>query len=359
MSTGSTPPVNSGTSELQRLATFEAHKAAAAQATPVAASPAYQDKPGVIDRDTLQEQAPELAGAYDQYAGADGELSHEEFEQLYAALKGPTDPDTAMLESLYQEHLGRSPDGQGLAVWGQQMKEMRAAGKSDAEIKALMTPKITGSPEYQRLHPEKAAATAPVARTGSATTTAPGAAPFISQFAPDGAENGYTNGSSNCGPTSMASIVRAFGGGEGLTDAQLINQLGAAGGTGEAGTGVDNVGVMARSAGLNAEVRYGTDTDWIADQIDAGKMVVANGDYYSMAPHENAAKKGQGGHYIAVVGKDASGNFLVNDPADQPGGTKTVSPGELARFMNSRQGGGNMISVGSDQPRPTAGTAGA
>src|SRR5690349_17613443 len=38
-----------------------------------------------------------------------------------------------------------------------------------------------------------------------------GKVPYINQYRPAGAANGYTNGPSNCGPTSMAMIARAFG----------------------------------------------------------------------------------------------------------------------------------------------------
>lgn len=172
-----------------------------------------------------------------------------------------------------------------------------------------------------------------------------GNAPWISQYSPGGNDGSYYNGGSNCGPTSLAMIARAFGKGEGLTDARLINKLGEAGGTTADGTGVNGISAMARSIGLGAQQRGpGADVNWIAEQLEAGKMVVANGDYYAMAPHADPAKVGTGGHYVAVVGMDAQGNFIVNDPADKNVGT--VSPGDLARFISGNRNGGYQIAVG-------------
>ena len=74
-------------------------------------------------------------------------------------------------------------------------------------------------------------------------------------------------------------------------------------------------------------------------------MVVANGDYYAMADH-NRAKIGQGGHYVAVVGMDASGNFLVNDPADANIKGRAFTPDELATFIKSNSNGGYQVAIG-------------
>jgi hypothetical protein len=100
-----------------------------------------------------------------------------------------------------------------------------------------------------------------------------------SQYRPAGAERGYYNGPSNCGPTSMAMIARAFGYGAGMTDAQLINHLGQQGGTSAAGTSVNGIVAMAQAMGKQGQIRGpGANADWIREQLQQGKKVVANGD---------------------------------------------------------------------------------
>jgi LysM repeat protein len=171
----------------------------------------------------------------------------------------------------------------------------------------------------------------------------PGKAPFISQYSPAGAERGYHNGPSNCGPTSMAMIARAAGYGKNMTDAQLINHLGAMGGTTADGTSVNGIAAMAEGIGKSASVKGpSANVQWIADQLKAGKMVVANGDYYAMPPHGNEGRTS--GHYVSVVGMDNNGNFIVNDPADK--NVHTITPAQMAHFINSNPNGGYQISIG-------------
>lgn len=167
-------------------------------------------------------------------------------------------------------------------------------------------------------------------------------APYINQYSPAGKSGGYTNGAANCGPTSMAMIARAFGYGKGMTDAQLITRLGRMGGTNGNGTNVNGIAAMAQGIGKTAQTRGpGAHVDWIADQLRAGKLVVANGDYFAMAPHENPSRSS--GHYVAVVGMEGR-NFLVHDPADR--NVHKVSPEAMAKFIRSNPNGGYQIAVG-------------
>ncbi|MDB5101632.1 MAG: hypothetical protein JWM80_6053 [Cyanobacteria bacterium RYN_339] len=171
----------------------------------------------------------------------------------------------------------------------------------------------------------------------------PARAPEIDQYHPNGEDQGYYNGSANCGPTSMAMIARAFGWGGDLSDAKLINSLGAAGGTTAEGTSVNGIVAMARAIGKSGEIKQGADAAWIRDQLEGGHLVVANGDYYAMAPHDNGRNIGQGGHYVAVIGLEGD-RFIVNDPADK--NVHLVSGPDLETFIRSNRNGGYQIAVG-------------
>lgn len=178
------------------------------------------------------------------------------------------------------------------------------------------------------------------------TTSKAGKAPYINQYSPAGASGGYWNGPANCGPTSMAIIARAFGYGKSMSDAALINHLGKMGGTSGNGTNVNGIAAMAKGIGKSAVTKGpGAQVDWIASELRAGKLVVANGDYHAMAPHINPNKTS--GHYVAVIGLDSQGRFLVHDPAWNNGGAPiALSRDQLATFIRSNPNGGWQISVG-------------
>ncbi|MCE9667014.1 C39 family peptidase [Myxococcus stipitatus] len=171
----------------------------------------------------------------------------------------------------------------------------------------------------------------------------PSKVPQISQYNPAGKSGGYTNGPANCGPTSMAQIARAFGYGKDMNDAQLINHLGKIGGTGSNGTGVNGIAQMAKAMGKNCVTKGpGANVEWIADQLKQGKLVVANGDYHAMPPHQNEGRTS--GHYVTVAGMDSKGNFIVRDPADA--NVKTITPEQMKHFLRSNPNGGYQMAIG-------------
>ncbi len=173
-----------------------------------------------------------------------------------------------------------------------------------------------------------------------------GKVPYINQYSPAGAAGGYWNGPANCGPTSMAMIARAFGYGKSMSDAKLINHLGKIGGTSGNGTNVGGIAAMAHGIGKSATTKGpGAHVDWIASELRKGKLVVANGDYHAMAPHINNARTS--GHYVAVVGLDRQGRFLVHDPAWRNGGAPiALTASQLSTFIRSNPNGGYQISIG-------------
>ncbi|MBZ4415674.1 C39 family peptidase [Myxococcus sp. RHSTA-1-4] len=182
--------------------------------------------------------------------------------------------------------------------------------------------------------------TAPVTGNGKVDASK---VPQISQYNPAGKDGNYWNGPANCGPTSMAQIARAVGYGQGMTDAQLINHLGKIGGTSGNGTDVNGIAKMARAMGKDCVTKGpGANVEWIAEQLKQGKLVVANGDYHAMPPHQNEGRTS--GHYVTVAGMDANGNFIVRDPADA--NVKTITPEQMRHFLRSNPNGGYQMAIG-------------
>ncbi|WP_426746813.1 C39 family peptidase [Myxococcus faecalis] len=227
-----------------------------------------------------------------------------------------------------------------LILAGDTLKLPGIAGKDQSTF----TPG-TNKPGPVDLNPKP---TGPQATDGAAPVTGdgrvdPSKVPQISQYNPAGKNGSYTNGPANCGPTSMAQIARAFGYGKDMTDAQLINHLGGIGGTSGNGTDVNGIAKMAKAMGKDAVTKGpGANVEWIADQLKQGKLVVANGDYHAMPPHQNEGRTS--GHYVTVAGMDAKGNFIVRDPADA--NVKTITPEQMRHFLNSNPNGGYQMSIG-------------
>jgi len=173
--------------------------------------------------------------------------------------------------------------------------------------------------------------------------------PWISQLNPSGSEFGYSNATANCGPASMAMIARANGWGAGLTDAQLINQLGAIGGTTAEGTSINGIAAMAQAMGKGSDIQglpeLGTQgmLNWVDSSLAAGKNIVANGDFYSEPGRDSG--QGPSGHYIDVVGKDENGNYKIRDPWSKE--VTTMTPDQLVNFLkNNPVNHGYAVAVG-------------
>jgi hypothetical protein len=173
--------------------------------------------------------------------------------------------------------------------------------------------------------------------------------PWISQLNPSGSEFGYSNATANCGPASVAMIARAKGWGAGLTDAQLINQLGAIGGTTADGTSINGIAAMAQAMGQKAEINGLPEVgaqgmlSWIDSSLAAGKKIVANGDFYSEPGRDSG--QGPSGHYIDVVGKDESGNYKIRDPWSKE--VTTMTPDQLVNFLkNNPVNHGYAVAIG-------------
>lgn len=165
----------------------------------------------------------------------------------------------------------------------------------------------------------------------------PGTVRHISQRTPQDDDGSYYNGDSNCGPTSAAMILRAFGYRPELMDADLINHLGGLMGTGGNGTGAWNLyNAVENLEGYHASIQEGSNPDWIIQQLEAGNYVVANGNYYGGVNADPNGMYGQGvgDHYVTVAGWDGE-NFLVHDPWNPGGEPEKYSYEQMRNFLVS------------------------
>jgi len=167
--------------------------------------------------------------------------------------------------------------------------------------------------------------------------------PAISQLHPEGEAEGYSNAEMNCGPAAMAMVARGIPGGmlDGkpvaqMSDAELINRLGAHGQTNAEGTSPNGVIAMAEQMGMATSSRMGGfDAAYYDSVLAQGGTVVANG-----------ARDIEGqlaGHFVVVTAKTADGNYLVNDPWS--GRTETYTPAQLDAFLLANPVNGG-VSIG-------------
>jgi hypothetical protein len=250
-------------------------------------------------------------------------------------------PEKAALNHVngqFEQHLGRSltvPEQRG---W----LEGSGLDPHSPTFQQDVTGQITSSEEYRVKHPANSQSWL-------------GKVPLIDQRWPGGATNqNYWNGSSNCGPTSAAMVARALGYGEGKSDAALVMEMMRTGGTTEAGSSPDQVARMIRSTGTQATVI--DDPRGLGDldaAVDAGKMAVINGDYYATGvPGRDGS--GMSGHFCVVTGKDAQGNFIVNDP--WKGEQLTFSRQAMQNYFSEHNLKGALVIVeqpGAGGPTPT------
>ncbi|MFB1482494.1 C39 family peptidase [Corallococcus sp. RDP092CA] len=208
------------------------------------------------------------------------------------------------------------------------------------------TPSV-GSPGAPAGTPGTPPAGGPTTPGSSGGTARPGErypVPSIKQMSSEGTEDDW-NQQSNCGPTTMAMILKGYGIGTDLSDGAFINQLGQGVGITSAGVGYADIQQMAANNGLSSEVNAGTDVGWIQQQLAAGNLVAVNGESHVMLQNESppfTSGSFSGGHWIAVTGMTPEGNFIVHDPSST---VTELTPSELQRFLGEHQYGGFSVAI--------------
>jgi peptidoglycan hydrolase-like protein with peptidoglycan-binding domain len=233
-------------------------------------------------------------------ARASGASSTEQVKEYAQKMIAGSPEKTALnhVNAQFQQHLGRA-----LTV-PEQQSWLKGSGlnPSSPTFQQDVTSQTVSSEEYRIHHPANAQSWV-------------GKVPLIDQRWPKGAtDQNYSNAKANCGPTSAAMVARALGYGGGKSDAELVMEMKRVGGTTAAGSSPGQVAKMIRHTGTPATVI--DDPKGLGDLDKAlaeGKMLIANGDYYATGV-EGRNGNLSSGHFCVVTGKDAQGNYLVNDP---------------------------------------------
>jgi hypothetical protein len=168
-------------------------------------------------------------------------------------------------------------------------------------------------------------------------------ASYFSQNDNRWADNSYSMGGDNatmsntgCGPTAMAMAINTARGGGNVTPTQMADVAQMTGMRDETGTNANFISQSANMAGLNSEERFMPSSYDLNQQLDSGNPVVllgrtgGNGD----VPYTDA------GHYVVAVGRDPSGNILVNDPRGRSY-SGAYNPEELANSTEASWSIGN------------------
>lgn len=159
----------------------------------------------------------------------------------------------------------------------------------------------------------------------------------------------------NCGAATAAMLVRAAGGGQGLTDAQLVKGLESKYSDAK-GTTPDQMARML--AGQGFEVTRGAsnfDRDALDKALSEGKKAVAMVDSNRIQPGSEGRAADGSAHWVEIDGKDAQGHYQIKDSAS--GTSYSVGLHQLTDAMNSGWStfnGGGMLLV-----NPTGGDANA
>ncbi len=278
-------------------------------------------------------------------ARASGASSAEQVKE-YAQKMIAGSPEKAALNHItnqFQQHLGRA-----LTV-PEQQSWLKGSGLNPGSptFQQDVTSQLVSSEEYRIKHPANEQSWV-------------GKVPLIDQRWPNGAtDQNYNNGKSNCGPTSAAMVARALGYGEGKSDAELVMEMKNVGGTTAAGSSPYQVAKMIRHTGTPATVI--DDPKGLGDLDKAlaeGKMVIANGDYYATGVEGRDGSRSSG-HFCVVTGKDAQGNYLVNDP--WKGEPVKFSREAMQNFFSEHKLNGGLVivekpGVGAAAPQGTQAT---
>lgn len=220
-------------------------------------------------------------------------------------------------------------------------------------LSSLTTPAAAGADPQSQTPPSSAPtapSTPPPPPSPAATAVAKPDGVFLTQFVSSWNPDGPTTSNENCGPTSVAMAVRAFGKVPSGMDPHetLVNAVRQAA-TGNTditqGTSCAELAKAAQDFGLTTSSLNPGDMAGLDSALASGKMVIASGDpiAYERALGLTGADYGNnarydGSHYILVMGKSADGNYIVDDPLSRKG-SLSLTPSLMATYFGAEWGG--------------------
>jgi hypothetical protein len=148
----------------------------------------------------------------------------------------------------------------------------------------------------------------------------------------------------DCGPAAAAMLARAKGGKEGVSDKELVNDLGARHSSQE-GTTPQQLSKMLADEGI--KVKEGTatlDKGALDGTLTSGGKAVAMVDSNKIVPG-GAAKPAGKAHWVVIDGMDDKGRYMVKDPGNAS--SYFVKADTLAKALDStrqtNQSGGMLL----------------
>jgi uncharacterized protein YvpB len=165
----------------------------------------------------------------------------------------------------------------------------------------------------------------------------------------------------NCGPTSMAMVLAAYGKDVPTLEVRtLVNKLQGTEGMTDVGTLIQSLHGVAQRYGLKPSGLFGSTQKsfhhWTLDEVrqtlDAGKPIIPQVWYRGLPGRENKAYNGD--HYIVLVGY-VGDEFIYNDPIDKdaPGYARRMSAAQLDKAWRNSDFPYAAVAIGGPTDRPS------
>lgn len=118
-----------------------------------------------------------------------------------------------------------------------------------------------------------------------------------------------TMGKAGCGPTAMSMVASQLSG-KNLSPVDIAADAKNAGFRDKTGTNANFISYESKKLNLPSVQTQNPSAEYISSQVDSGHPMILNG----VAKDSKSSPYTKSGHYIVAVGKNDSGDILINDP---------------------------------------------